>query len=186
MIFTLTYDGPIPFSSAKAQAKHAIRRALHPQLKALWASPPLVERRAAIDPEATGDGAGALLRTVDNKSFATLVSDTYHLRANLRIRMLQRDPQGGALIHSGDIDNRLKTVFDALRRPQSPQEIPDSWTPKSDEQPLHCLLDDDRLITRVEVETTRWLEPGDPSELRLIIDVELWTHRVTWWTIEIV
>jgi hypothetical protein len=57
-----------------------------------------------------------------------------------------------------DINNRLKTLFDALRVPKK-QEIQKSWAPTTDERPLHCLLYDDQWITRVNVETAQLLEP---------------------------
>lgn len=185
MFFTLTYDGTLA-SRGSATVKHQIRCALHPQLKALWQLPPLTVYPKSIDTEATGDGAGAMVSTVGGNSFAALVHDVYHLRARLRILMLRRESPGGLTMHGGDIDNRLKTLFDALQRPQRPQEIPAGWDPTEDERPLHCLLDDDRLITRVDVDTARWLVPGDPDEIRLVINVELWTHRPTMWSMAVI
>lgn len=188
MIFTLTYDGPLSASKSGSSAKHEIRRELHPQIKALWELPPLNNRQGAIDARATrnSDGDGTLLHTVGNRSFATLVSDKYYLRAKLHILVLRRDPPGNVLMHGGDIDNRLKTLFDALRRPQQAQEIPSAWEPSADENPLHCLLDDDRLVTRVDVDTAQWLVPGDSGNVRLIINVEVWTPSPTYWSLGVV
>jgi hypothetical protein len=58
-----------------------------------------------------------------------------------------RPDDPGAIVQRADIDNRLKTLFDALRCPANAQQIPDGWMPTPEDQPLHCLLDDDRLIT---------------------------------------
>ena len=38
--FTLTYEGPLA-ANGRSKLKHDIRRQLHPQLKELWAHPPL-------------------------------------------------------------------------------------------------------------------------------------------------
>ncbi|MGI5178707.1 hypothetical protein ACQEVZ_20460 [Dactylosporangium sp. CA-152071] len=181
MIFTLTYDGPLSGSHRSASAKHHIRQALHPQLKALWRSEPLVSRKDSIDPGATGE----LLADVAGHGFAPLVHDHHHLRAKLQILMLRRDAPGGGIIHGGDIDNRLKTLLDGLQRPQHPQEIPSGWQPNEDERPLFCLLDDDRLVTRVDVDTARWLEPGDHEHVRLVITVNIWSPQMTYWSMGI-
>ncbi|MBQ0903582.1 hypothetical protein [Micromonospora sp. U21] len=186
MFFTLTYDGILRGSRSSAAVKHDIRRSLHPQLKALWQLPPLATRSEAIDTEATGGGAGRMVSTVGSHTFAALVNDVYHLRARLHILMLRRDSPGGLMTHGGDIDNRLKTLFDALQRPQHPQEIPADWHPSEDESPLHCLLGDDRLVTRVDVDTARWLMPGDPAEVRLVINVEVWTPSPTYWSLGVI
>lgn len=52
----------------------------------------------------------------------------------------------------GDIDNRLKTLFDALRLPNQTNELVGYDNPAPDENPFFCLLEDDSLITHVSVE----------------------------------
>lgn len=42
----------------------------------------------------------------------------------------------------GDIDNQLKTLFDALRAPHDVAELPGGPS-DGDQDPLFCLLDDD-------------------------------------------
>ncbi|MDG4820271.1 hypothetical protein O7635_00095 [Asanoa sp. WMMD1127] len=186
MLFTLTYDGPLTGSKTRARVKHEIRRALHPQIQAVWRSAPLNTRARVVGGLSGREGDGAFITYVDGHSFAAVVHDLYHLRARLRLLMLRRDSPGGSIIHGGDVDNRLKTLFDALQRPQRAQEIPDDWSPSADEEPLHCLLDDDRLVTRVDVDTARWLAPGDPAEVRLIINVDVWTPSPTMWSIGVI
>ena len=78
----------------------------------------------------------------------------------------------------GDIDNRLKTLFDALRVPGVPQEIASNTRPSSANEPHFTLLEDDALIARINVETDRLLAAPDPSQVRLIIRVNIRASRV--------
>ena len=83
------------------------------------------------------------------------------------------------IIKSGDIDNRLKTLFDALRVPTKATELPTGSPGSDDDIPMYCLLEDDGLIARVAVETDLLLQPtsaqyaSDPNDARLIISVKL-------------
>jgi hypothetical protein len=51
MLFRLVYQGPLnaqTSTNGRVKEKHAIRRALHPQLQMLWNTNPVLKR--AIDP----------------------------------------------------------------------------------------------------------------------------------------
>ena len=112
------------------------------------------------------------MRELAGHSFAVLVLTRYKLVAELDILLLRpEDP--GAILQRADIDNRLKTLFDALRRPVTAQEIPAEWSAPPEERPLHCLLDDDRLITRVNIDTDRLLAPTSPDDVDVIIRVQV-------------
>jgi len=65
------------------------------------------------------------------------------LLAELDILML-RPEAPGAIISSGDIDNSLKTLFDALRVPNNEQEVGGSARQSSWASPTFTLLEDDR------------------------------------------
>jgi len=122
----------------------------------------------------------SVLKHVGDHVFATLVTARLALLAELRIEMLRPEPPGGIITRQGDIDNRLKTLFDALRAPGVEQEIKPGAMASSDTNPVFTLLDDDRLITRVSVETDRLLAPPDrsPFYTRLTIGVVLRPSRV--------
>lgn len=105
-------------------------------------------------------------------SFFALVKQDIRLIAELDILMLRPAPPG-SVFQGADIDNRLKTLFDALRYPEKEQEIPAGWSPGPEERPLFCLLKDDRLVTRVNVETDRLLAPASPDEVALTIRVQV-------------
>jgi hypothetical protein len=169
MRFTLTYQGCLP-SSSDAKQKHRIRTELHPQLKELWRTHP-----------ALADGQAKSLKEIGGHDFAALVHPWQFLYAELDILVLRPEAPGAVISHSGDIDNQLKTLFDALRRPVDSSEFPRTWSPNIDEQPLHCLLDDDKLITRASVETDRLLVPGiNPKDVVVTIRVTVKGIAATW------
>jgi hypothetical protein len=175
--FTLTYEGQLP-PSGDATQKMAIRSQLHPQLVELWNLEPLNGLHNLVEP------GGKHLSDCNQFTFASLVHDYFTLRAELEILMLHAGPPG-RIIANADIDNRLKTLFDALSCPINPQQIPGGWTPTPTEQPLYCLLQDDKRITRVAVETDRWLAAPDPLHVRLFVRVRVWTPRPSWGSVQI-
>ncbi len=76
--------------------------------------------------------------------------------------------------NQGDVDNRVKVLFDALRIPENPGEIPRDAIPGDDESPLFCLLQDDRLITEVKITTDRLLVPVNRlADVHLVISVKI-------------
>lgn len=90
----------------------------------------------------------------------------------------------GEIMSSGDIDNRLKTLFDAMRLPDTKEELGGNDAPLEDEKPFFCLLSDDKLISRVSVETDTLLQPTSPdagdNDARLVISVKLRPVDVGW------
>jgi hypothetical protein len=129
----------------------------------------------------TGEDVGILLTEIAGTDFSSLVHPQLKLYAELDILVLRPEAPGAVISHSGDIDNQLKTLFDALRRPAESSELPSSWSPDEDEKPLHCLLDDDKLITRVNVETDRLLtRSDDPKDVEVTIRVTVKAFAATW------
>lgn len=134
-----------------------------------------------IDPESSSEEAGKLLSTVGDNTFAALVHPYLRLYCELDILVLRPETPGSIVSKFGDIDNQLKTLFDAMRKPIDISEVPVSWIPEADEQPLHCLMEDDKLITRVSVETDRLLIPSvDPLHVSLTIRVQIRGSAATW------
>ena len=130
--------------------KHAVRQALHPQLCELWTHEPLRHKAGTwLDsaPDPSLPEAGVALREVAGHSFAVLVQARLKLVAELDILLLR--PQApGAIVQRADIDNRLKTLFDALRCPDTEQES-------------------------VNVDTDRLLAPKSAEDVDLTIKVQL-------------
>jgi hypothetical protein len=114
----------------------------------------------------------------------------HSLVCRLDILMLRHGGKGGVLT---DIDNRLKTLFDALRLVERPEELPKDSEgkrvgPTDDERPFYTLLENDGLITALSVDTDTLLEPTmDPitgkevpmeNAVRLFITVTARPYRV--------
>lgn len=185
MKFRLTYEGEIrPRPSASLLDIHSIRRQLHTQLKRVWEHAPFAELKERwlkdvnpSDPQAMY----ARIATVDRKKYAPLIAAD--LAAELDIILLRQQAKGQLIGQGGDIDNRLKTLFDALRMPSKGEVQQLGTAVDQDEDPLHCLLQDDALINRVNVETDRLLKAADPRALMAIIQVSVAVTRVTWDTI---
>ena len=85
-----------------------------------------------------------------------------------------RKENPGRVYQGGDLDNRLKTLFDALSIPNDSQILQD----KTIDDPICCLLEDDSLIKRIDVDTQRLLSRPNSSqhEVSLVIEVDV---RVT-------
>jgi hypothetical protein len=169
MDFRLHYRGPLR-SNGTAPQQQAIRRAFHPQLATLWSQPPL-DRYTGTFLDATLGERDTLLRRVGPFLFSALVSSRLGLTADIDILFLRHQRAGAIVGTGGDIDNRLKTLFDALSVPNSDQIAGDN--PRADEEPFHCLLDDDVLITKVAVTTDQWLEPTAPDDVILVLHVTI-------------
>ena len=185
MEFTLHYCGPLKAASHKNKRKdhkHCLRKHFHKQLKELWKLPQLSEfRESLIVPEPDALESRTLLRRVGQYHFAPLIGSYFHLVASLEIVMLRPEPEGRIFVRSGDIDNRLKTLLDALKVPNETAASPDNVPPSFDETPFFCLLEDDSLITNVDIQTAHWLEPDvqDSDEVVLLLRVRTKPTRVT-------
>ena len=107
-----------------------------------------------------------------------IVLEDMDVACGLDILFLRPHQSGKALIQSGDLDNRLKTLFDALRMPKVGESLD---SPQEHEDSFFCLLQDDSLIDRVSITTDWLLDPAAyVSDVHLVIDVKLQITRVTW------
>jgi hypothetical protein len=125
---------------------------------------------------------GSLLETLGNKfnisgyKFVPLISNHLKLSCGLDILFLRRDMPGVPLIHSGgDLDNRLKVLFDALRV-LAEHEVAGAQKDADEEPYFYCLMEDDALITDVAVTTDTLLtayETGHENDVHLVIKVRV-------------
>jgi hypothetical protein len=181
--FTLYYRGPLK-ANAKPAHKHELRQYFHNQVKELWNQPPLNRHREFLNPshEPTGISGNvvvtkheevSVVRSVGEYSFASVVNSAINLVADLTITFLRPEAPGAIVTKGGDIDNRIKTHLDALKMPSEPQDLPTGVSPTTDEKPFFfCLLEDDYLITSLNVKTDRLLDPNaPPTEVVLLIHV---------------
>lgn len=167
--FTLFYRGELK-ANARPAAKHAIRQRFHEQFKDLWQHAPLSNFQRLLEPEV---GDLSLIQAIHGFNFAPLVAESVALVAELRILLLWPGAPGRIITSGGDIDNRLKTLLDALKVPSEPTALPNGTRPGIGEDPFYCLLEDDSLVTHLSVGTERLLEPvATSSEVVAVIRVE--------------
>jgi hypothetical protein len=70
------------------------------------------------DPHAPpAEGEISLLERVGAFAFVPLASPRWCAVADVNVLFLRRSAPGQLIGHDGDIDNRIKTLFDALRVP---------------------------------------------------------------------
>ena len=188
MRFVLTYRGLLP-PSGDAKDKHLIRKDFHPQLKRQWeVEPSLPEWKVSEafhkEDEARMKAECSFPRGLEFTRgpfcFVPLVTKHLCLVCSLDVTMLRPEEPGQILRHGGDIDNRMKTLFDSLRMPTAESEV-SGLCPDANETPFYCLLEDDSLVTSLQVKTERLLRPtGTPeSQVELLIAVSVRPTRLT-------
>jgi hypothetical protein len=144
------------------------------------AATPLTDNPGLLK-ERERDGEYSLLRHRESFTFVPLITAEMDVVAELSIALLRPEPPGKLLTQGGDIDNRLKTLFDALTMPRHGNSLPSGATPAVDESPFYCLLEDDNLVISVAVRTEQLLEPEiDPSEVDAVIHIRTRVTRATW------
>lgn len=182
--FRLTYDGPLKAASqsdTRRVEKHAIRTAFNTQLNALYDS----RKASFLDAELREGEVAFPYVQYGDFDFMALVREKLHLVCDLDILFLRRENPGQLVTGGGDLDNRIKVLFDALRIPQDENEIR-GLSPPPEPAPgpfFLCLAEDDKLITGFRITTDRLLEPAkSPTEqnnVRLIINVEVKVTKLT-------
>jgi hypothetical protein len=106
------------------------------------------------------------------------------MACEIDVTLLRQQAPGQLLGDGGDLDNRMKTLFDALRKPSTQEAQQAKIAALPDDEPIHCLLQDDALVLKVSVETDRLLRPAsNPYDLVAIIQVRVVLSRVTYGTI---
>lgn len=165
MRFTLVFEGDLP-PKANSTQKWGIRRALEPQLRALWQSSQLEGLERFQNPTYLPSDC-YVGRKIGSLEFIPLISPKLDLRVELKIILLSASLPGGLVNRSGDLDNRMKTLLDALSVP-TPQQLVPEGSHESDGR-VFCLLDDDRLIIKLDVSNDRLLTEQQESRRALAI-----------------
>lgn len=182
MEFYIQYEGPVPSQNTsdkenKKVETHRIRRHFHPQLARLWDSrfgplanlPPRSEqswyeqKRKYLD-EISEKATPKDVREGTKFRFLPIVSKLENLVCSLDITLYRRKEPGSIVGPSGDLDNRIKVLFDAMSIPQHANQLT-NLTPEQGENPLYCLMEDDSLITEYKISTLQlWTTPESPAE----------------------
>lgn len=197
-----------PQRNPLASHKHAIRREFHKQLKYLWRIDPFLSKYR-IDPANPNIGENPqpaansmfgmwaseesrekpLVDIVSGRHerfgyrFVPLVTRYFRLLCSLHILFLRHDIPG-SVIQAGDIDNRIKTLIDALRLPKERNELVGTdTTPSEGEDPFFCLLEDDNQVSGFAVETDTLLEAADEvvdeRRVKIVVTVQLRPYYAT-------
>ncbi len=214
MRFRLTYEGELRASQRDPQRdqrdplaahKQAIRKQFHGQLKQLWQTNKFL-REHRVAPAEFNLTPAQMVQIIgmiggphqeripmaefiaskyqsNGYRFVPLVREDISVLCSLNILFLRRDFPVG-VVTAGDLDNRVKTLIDALRIPKNANELRGNETPAEDEDPFFCLLEDDDLVTGLTVETDMLLDPPHPddasnSRVKLVISVEIRPNDVT-------
>lgn len=208
MQFRITYQGAL-LSEANWKDKHKdrpllaknkqeIRKKIHPQIRNFWklneAFVNNEDRNGGETPIHPGPrgvifgtiGREHTVRALSNQfstfnyNFVPLLTKQLKVLCELDVLLL-RPGKPGKLLNAGDLDNRLKTLFDALTMPQFESQLGPYKTPEDDEKPFFCLLEDDSLITKTTVEADTLLEPVNDvdEDARAIITVRTRPYTMT-------
>lgn len=207
MRFHLVYNGPLPPTGNKSRPDDArrIRDQFHPQLKLLWETHSAL-RRLRSTAVVSGGGADIALTAspfdeerdlsaplrggqVDlsapvqrgTKTYQSLVTKALDLNCTLSVLFLRQEDPGALILDGGDLDNRIKTLCDALKVPDADIE---SRYPQAQNE-TYCLLESDTLVAGFEVQTDRLLFPKTkyPNEVHLVVEVEVRVLRVGPWNV---
>lgn len=118
MTFRLFYRGPLKSNGSKDN-KHEIRLKFHPQLAKLWDQKRMKPYRDMyLTKTMTDSNKINVMYTVGDHDYACLITERLKVYAEIDILFLRPSEPGQIITSGGDIDNRLKTLFDALRRPR--------------------------------------------------------------------
>jgi hypothetical protein len=205
MKFTLTYDGPLPAANKpKKEDVWRIRKELDPQLRDLWASHPALkmaeENRwfpktggtvltqghhlhpGPIFAQGTRNSLTDIIdlcEEVEQHSawFRPLVRDSFALHCGLTLRFLRHEPPG-KIYQGGDVDNRVKTLLDALSMPRHREQV---LATNTKVEAIYCLMEDDSLVSGLNIESERLLSnKKNPADyVRLNIEVDVRVHMGT-------
>ncbi len=159
MEFRLTYKGPLP-AVGTATDKQAIRRALHHQLRKLWKLDPHLANwpLSHPNPENFSSKIEELAHnyTIAGTQFVPLITEKLGLMCSLDVLFLRRYVLGEVEHTGGDLDNRIKTLLDALRTPNNREECGKEVL-EADEQPMFTLMSSDALVADLRIESDRLL-----------------------------
>lgn len=202
-------------NDTRASEKHAIRREFHPQLRRLWSSKFMLRRMARqLGPNWIHDHFPNMQEFYNSRKgmsedeerveleqfglnhlgekwqrcgykFIPLVTEDLFLRCSLDFLVL-RPEEPRLIMQSGDLDAKIKTVFDALRLPSNLAETGGTG-PQEDETPFYCLLEDDKLISEIRVTSDELLllpkeRAVNAHDVFLVIHVRLQPFQPTFFS----
>jgi len=175
MDIVLTYRGRIPAKRSDREAVWAIRREFHTQLAKLWGKEPFSVLRRWEDSNFEA-GAPHFTRHWRDQTFVPFLGEDVGVGANIDITLLTGMPAKKRVVSSGDLDNRIKRLIDALRVPKGEGEMVESLPADAR---WYCLLEDDDVVISVTARLGAYLASDDPAEAFAFIRVRPSALRVT-------
>ncbi|MFN2392410.1 MAG: hypothetical protein ABR566_10635 [Pyrinomonadaceae bacterium] len=145
MEFRLIYEGSLKSSgnsTKHVKEKHAIRKEFHKQLSTLggyhrtlqrWMTD-VLQNIPGTSEQMTKLEIMARQYSRFGYRFVPLVSRDNFMICGLDILFLRRENPGDLILRGGDIDNRIKTLLDALRMPDDCNEV--VWFTRSHGRPV--------------------------------------------------
>lgn len=118
---------------------------------------------------------------VNGRLWKPLVRKDLDLTCSLNILMLRKQDPGELVTQGGDLDGRVKTLLDALRMPSRAE---DEKCPSAYDH-VFCLMENDSLVSHLEIETDRLLFPKTEGEheVYLVVEVSVNVHVVGEWNV---
>ncbi|HEX5411538.1 MAG TPA: hypothetical protein VFZ27_06720 [Terriglobia bacterium] len=186
MKFHLEYQGKLPSQNAKDREarralSHEIRQSFHFQLFRLWEQRFL--QYAGLPPRSDPSFKESRQKYLEAKSllvkgtslrFLPIINKAEHLVCSLGITLYRHQEPGSFLGASGDLDNQLKVLFDAMSMPNDSQL--QGLNVDQIQQPMFCLLEDDALIIDVRMRTvqlwTTYDSQKEQRETKVSVDVK--------------
>jgi len=119
----------------------------------------------------------APIQVPNSAAYKPLIRKSLNLACAVDILFLRHEDPGSLVLQGGDIDGRIKTLFDALRMPTEAEEKAGG---EPTANPLYCLMESDSLISDLSVKTGRLLGQRTKKvhAVRLTIDVTVKVLRV--------
>ena len=106
-------------------------------------------------------------KAVGDFIFLPLVTDKCNKVIDFKFTFLSHyEPGNGLNFPTGDTDNHLKALLDGLRMPNTMNEIR-TEKPKKGEKIFHCLMEDDGIVRKINIEHQKLLFSGTVSNDKL-------------------
>jgi hypothetical protein len=155
---TLTYQGILPASKRPPEKIDQIRQEFHRQLNKIWGRDQLAILEEWRDNKFSA-GAPDFRKQFGNITYLPIASEEIHARVRLTLTLYKGIREDHPAYSHGDIDNRAKSIIDALCVPVQQSRIP-NCAPLRD---TICLMSDDSLVDTLTVETASLLAENDPT-----------------------
>lgn len=216
-------ENPRPRDIGRSTHQHDIRRRFHRQLKYLWQTNPILKQLAYCracginhnpismrSPSGLGEcKLEPIQKHIEEQipkvpdehgyQFIPIMMPNFNLLCSLDVLILRRDPPGSVLDQdTGDLDNRVKMLIDALKTPQRTDQLGDYGKqndkrptgPTANETPyFYTLMCDDKQVSGLTVTTDTLLrEPKTPVDsddkiVKSIISVEIKPYNPTFFNL---